>query len=185
MWGLAIRSHPCDGDPGGFDDDDGEPRLTNNNVIRLLAYSSIAHMGYLLLGLVAGSPAGISSVYLYSWVYLFTNLGAFAVVICLSNGLQSSDLSAYEGSLNVPPCSTRFWFSLFDELGRPASDRRLHREVLCVLFRVQCRMDMAGHHRGSQQRHCRGVLPKFCARCISRRRHLRKLFQLIWRQDLF
>ncbi len=77
--------------------------LQQTNVVRLLAYSSIAHMGYLLLGLVAGGPAGIASVYLYGWIYLFMNLGAFTVVICLSNVLQSSDLSAYAGLAKRSP----------------------------------------------------------------------------------
>src|SRR5439155_3015956 len=63
--------------------------LQQTHVVRLLAYSSIAHMGYLLLGLVAGGPAGIASVYLYGGVYLFMNLGAFTVVACLSNVLES------------------------------------------------------------------------------------------------
>src|SRR6185503_3050623 len=39
--------------------------LQQTNVVRLLAYSSIAHMGYIMLGLIAGGSAGISSVYLY------------------------------------------------------------------------------------------------------------------------
>lgn len=77
--------------------------LQQRNVIRLLAYSSIAHMGYLLLGLVAGGPVGASSVFLYGWVYLFMNLGAFAVVICLSNAVGSSDLSAFAGLAKRSP----------------------------------------------------------------------------------
>ena len=86
--------------------------LQQTNVIRLLAYSSIAHMGYLLLGLIAGSPAGISSVYLYSWIYLFTNLGAFAIVICLTNAVGSSELSAFEGLAKRAPGLSAF-FVLF------------------------------------------------------------------------
>jgi NADH-quinone oxidoreductase subunit N len=94
--------------------------LQQTNVIRLLAYSSIAHMGYLLLGLVAGGPAGISSVYLYGWIYLFMNLGAFTVVICLSNSLQSSDLSAYAGlSKRAPALSALFLLFLISLAGIP------------------------------------------------------------------
>ena len=64
--------------------------LTQNNLKRLLAYSSIAHVGYMLLGLVAfGSgefPAaadGIKGILMYLLVYTFMNLGAFAVVTSL------------------------------------------------------------------------------------------------------
>jgi NADH-quinone oxidoreductase subunit N len=71
--------------------------LRQSNVLRLLAYSSIAHMGYLLLGIVAGTPEGITGVYLYGFAYLFMNLGAFAVVIAVKNETGSADLSAFEG----------------------------------------------------------------------------------------
>ncbi len=94
--------------------------LQQTNVIRLLAYSSIAHMGYLLIGLVAGGPAGISSVYLYGWVYLFMNLGAFAIVVCLSNALQSNDLSAYNGlAKRSPLLSALFVLFLVSLAGLP------------------------------------------------------------------
>jgi len=62
--------------------------LTQNNLKRLLAYSSIAHVGYMLLGLVAGdnlsaTDDGIKGILLYLLVYTFMNLGAFAVVTSL------------------------------------------------------------------------------------------------------
>jgi len=94
--------------------------LRQTNVVRLLAYSSIAHMGYLLLGLVAGGAAGIASVYLYAGVYLFMNLGAFSVVVCLSNALQSNDLSAYAGlGKRAPFLSAVFVLFLLSLAGLP------------------------------------------------------------------
>jgi NADH-quinone oxidoreductase subunit N len=62
--------------------------LTQNNLKRLLAYSSIAHVGYMLLGLIAGtstttSPTGIQGILVYLVVYTFMNLGAFAVITSL------------------------------------------------------------------------------------------------------
>jgi NADH-quinone oxidoreductase subunit N len=62
--------------------------LTQNNLKRLLAYSSIAHVGYMLLGLVSGDTTiaaddGIKGILLYLLVYTFMNLGAFAVVTSL------------------------------------------------------------------------------------------------------
>jgi NADH-quinone oxidoreductase subunit N len=62
--------------------------LTQSNLKRLLAYSSIAHVGYMLLGLVAGSNddpsiTGIKGILIYLLVYTFMNLGAFAVITSL------------------------------------------------------------------------------------------------------
>src|SRR5438270_5202094 len=62
--------------------------LTQTNTKRLLAYSSIAHVGYMLLGLVAGtptqlSPDGIKGILIYLLVYTFMNLGAFGVIASL------------------------------------------------------------------------------------------------------
>ena len=61
--------------------------LTQNNVKRLLAYSSISHVGYMLLGLVASdnvtNQTGIQGILVYLLVYTFMNLGAFAVVTTL------------------------------------------------------------------------------------------------------
>ncbi len=59
--------------------------LAQNNIKRMLAYSSIAHAGFILIGLAAsgasGSTAGLSAGLFYMMAYLFTNLGAFAVVL--------------------------------------------------------------------------------------------------------
>ncbi len=64
--------------------------LTQNNLKRLLAYSSIAHVGYMLLGLIAGdansvNANGIKGILVYLLVYTFMNLGAFAVITSLRN----------------------------------------------------------------------------------------------------
>ena len=59
--------------------------VIQGNVKRLLAYSSIAHAGYILVGLVAGSPEGYSAVLFYLIAYTFMNLGAFGVVVALSH----------------------------------------------------------------------------------------------------
>jgi len=65
--------------------------VIQENVKRLLAYSSVAHAGYLMMGLVAGSQAGSSAMLFYLLAYLFTNLGAFAVIIALTNRGQDVD----------------------------------------------------------------------------------------------
>ena len=57
--------------------------LTQSNLKRMLAYSSIAHAGYLLIGVVVGTERGVASMLVYLGVYLFMQLGAFAIVTAM------------------------------------------------------------------------------------------------------
>ena len=57
--------------------------LTQSNLKRMLAYSSIAHAGYVLIGVVAGTPRGVSAMLIYVLVYAFMQLGAFAVLVLM------------------------------------------------------------------------------------------------------
>ena len=57
--------------------------LTQSNLKRMLAYSSIAHAGYLLIGVVVGTERGVAAMLVYLGVYLFMQLGAFAVVAAM------------------------------------------------------------------------------------------------------
>ncbi|PTM96247.1 NADH-quinone oxidoreductase subunit N [Mycoplana dimorpha] len=66
--------------------------LVQDNFKRLLAYSSIAHAGFALFGVVAGGTDGIASVMLYLLIYAFMNLGIFAAVIMMRNGTSSGEV---------------------------------------------------------------------------------------------
>ena len=68
-----------------------------NNLKRLLAYSSIAHAGYMLMGVVILSDKGIAAVMIYFIVYLFMNLGAFLIVMMVANKTGSEDIDSYKG----------------------------------------------------------------------------------------
>ena len=57
--------------------------ITQTNIKRMLAYSSIAQAGYVLIGVVAGTPRGIAATLIYLLVYAFMQLGAFAVIVLL------------------------------------------------------------------------------------------------------
>jgi NADH-quinone oxidoreductase subunit N len=57
--------------------------VTQTNIKRMLAYSSIAHAGYVLIGIVAGTARGITATLVYLMIYSFMQLGAFAVVVML------------------------------------------------------------------------------------------------------
>ncbi len=71
--------------------------ITQSNVKRLLAYSSIAHAGYVLIGVVAGSGRGVAAALIYLFVYVFMQLGAFAIVVLMRRrdviGDELKDLS--------------------------------------------------------------------------------------------
>lgn len=71
--------------------------LWQNNLKRMLAYSSIAHAGYLLLGLVVFSNQGIIAILIYFVFYILMNLGAFLVVMLIANKLGTEDIDDYDG----------------------------------------------------------------------------------------
>ncbi len=72
--------------------------LLQNNVKRILAYSSIAHMGYLLVAFLAGGAIGIAAATFYLVTYVAATLGAFAVITVFSNQDRDADrLSDYRG----------------------------------------------------------------------------------------
>jgi NADH-quinone oxidoreductase subunit N len=60
--------------------------IGQNNIKRLMAYSSIGHMGYALVGLAAGNPRGVQGVLIYLAIYLVTNLGVFACILAMRRG---------------------------------------------------------------------------------------------------
>ncbi|MDA8244586.1 MAG: NADH-quinone oxidoreductase subunit N [Elusimicrobia bacterium] len=71
--------------------------LYQTNVKRLLAYSSIAQAGYMLIGLVVADPIGRESVFFYALAYLATNMGVFAVAIAVAGKAGSYELTAFNG----------------------------------------------------------------------------------------
>lgn len=73
--------------------------LVQDNIKRMLAYSSIAHAGYLLVGLAAGTPEGYSAVLFYLLAYTIMNVGAFGVVAYYERqqGLDFTDINNYAG----------------------------------------------------------------------------------------
>src|SRR5262249_58204145 len=71
--------------------------LGQQNMKRLLAYSSIAHAGYALLGFVVFADAGVKAVLFYLAVYYVMNLGAFWVVMLVANVSGREDLDGYRG----------------------------------------------------------------------------------------
>jgi NADH-quinone oxidoreductase subunit N len=77
--------------------------VVQTNVKRLLAYSSIAHVGYLLIGVCAGTQAGIESIVIYLFVYVFMSIGAFSVVTAVSRATGGEDLKDFIGLSKKSP----------------------------------------------------------------------------------
>lgn len=83
--------------------------LRQNNVKRMLAYSSVAQAGYILMGLVAvttfstSGMDGLNGVLLYLFAYLFTNVGAFLVIMAVEETTGSTDISAFQGLIHKAP----------------------------------------------------------------------------------
>jgi len=72
--------------------------IAQSNVKRMLAYSSIAHVGYMLMGLVVGGPTGAAAVLFYLLAYTFTTAGTFAVVaLCERAGVEAVEVRDYAG----------------------------------------------------------------------------------------
>jgi NADH-quinone oxidoreductase subunit N len=72
--------------------------IAQGNLKRMLAYSSIAHVGYLLVGLVSGLSLGVAAVLFYLVVYSVATVGAFGVILLLEReGVEAVDLEGYGG----------------------------------------------------------------------------------------
>ena len=90
------------------------------NVKRLLAYSSIAQTGYILMGVAAFSSEGIASVLFYLAVYALMNLGAFGVVMAVREQTGREDMDAYRGlSGRSPALAVALSIFLFSLVGLP------------------------------------------------------------------
>ncbi|MCS7203691.1 MAG: NADH-quinone oxidoreductase subunit N [Thermodesulfovibrio sp.] len=86
--------------------------LPQRNIKRMLAYSSIAHAGYVTVGLIVGTQAGYNAVVAYMLIYTFMNIGAFAIVIAFNE----EDIENYKGLHKFHPAFSLamliFMFSL-------------------------------------------------------------------------
>ncbi|MDA0987312.1 MAG: NADH-quinone oxidoreductase subunit N [Bacteroidetes bacterium] len=94
--------------------------IWQSNLKRLLAYSSIAHAGYLLLGVLTMNNEGYSATLIYFVTYLFMNVGAFLIVMLVSNKLNSSDIDSYKGlGMKSPFIGVMFALFLISLTGLP------------------------------------------------------------------
>ena len=94
--------------------------LHQENVKRLLAYSSIAHAGYLLMGLAVGTPEAMRAVMLYLPIYLLMNMGAFLAVMAVRARTGSESVTAFKGlGATCPLIAVPLTVFLFSLVGIP------------------------------------------------------------------
>src|SRR6266851_3109990 len=77
--------------------------IVQTNIKRLMAYSSITHVGYMLIGLAAANADGSSAVMFYLLAYAFTNLAAFIVITVMANYAPDDEISGYVGLAQRSP----------------------------------------------------------------------------------
>ncbi len=78
--------------------------IAQSNIKRLMAYSSIGHIGYALIGLAVGTSSGIRGVLVYMAIYLFMNLGTWAVILCMRrNGQMAEGIADLAGLARTQP----------------------------------------------------------------------------------
>ena len=100
--------------------------VVQSNLKRMLGYSSVAHVGYMLVGLVAGGAAGAGAVLFYLLAYVFTTVGAFgAILLCERGRAEAVDVGDYAGLARRHPllagALTLFLLSLIGIPRWPAS----------------------------------------------------------------
>jgi NADH-quinone oxidoreductase subunit N len=87
--------------------------ITQDNVKRMLAYSSISHAGYILLALIAGNSTGIQGIAVYILVYTFMTLGAFLVVAAMHReGVPGDTIDDLKGLIKQQP-GYAIWMLIF------------------------------------------------------------------------
>ena len=94
--------------------------LRQTNVKRLLAYSSIAQAGYMLIGIIAADAAGIKGVLFYTLIYIIANIGAFSVLIAVDKNYGEAEFSTIAGlGQRAPLLAAVLTISLLSMAGIP------------------------------------------------------------------
>ncbi len=95
--------------------------MTQNNIKRLLAYGAIGHIGYTLIGVAAGTPAGIKGVLIYLTLYIFMSIGTFGFVLFMRRaGQQVESLDDLRGLSKTNPRGALFMLiMMFSMAGIP------------------------------------------------------------------
>ncbi|HUK07695.1 MAG TPA: NADH-quinone oxidoreductase subunit NuoN [Stellaceae bacterium] len=95
--------------------------INQRNIKRLMAYSSIGHVGYALIGLAVHTTAGVRGILFYMAIYLFMNIGAFAVILCMRRqGKMVEEIADLAGLARTQPAlALAFGIFMFSLAGVP------------------------------------------------------------------
>jgi NADH-quinone oxidoreductase subunit N len=97
LWALAILSMLIG----------SVVAIAQSNIKRMLAYSSIASAGYMLIGIITGTEIGLASVLVYAMAYVFMNVGAFALVVLLCRrGERGDSIEEFTGLARISPVAS-------------------------------------------------------------------------------
>ena len=170
--------------------------IGQKNIKRLMAYSSIGHMGYMLIGLAAGTPNGIRGVLIYLVTYVFMNAGTFACIIAMRrrgrsleqisdlSGLARTDpglalaLAVFMFSMAGIPPFTGFWGKYF--IFSAAVDAGLWTlAVIGVLTSVIGAYYYIRDHQGDVLRQRGGGIRPAARVVVRRRRRLRAVHDVV------
>ncbi len=97
-WGMLVGGLACAALILG-----NTVAIRQTNIKRMLAYSSIAQAGYIMIGMVAMNELGMSSVGFYIFAYMFANMGAFAAVAIFEDRTGSCQIQSYAGLMRTSP----------------------------------------------------------------------------------
>ncbi len=140
--------------------------LSQKNIKRLLAFSSIAHAGYAMIGVVVGTELGVTSVVFYLIAYMATNLAAFGVVSVAGKFLGSDDLTAYYGlSRRSPGLALAMMVAFLS--GGDAPIGWVCGQSLCFCGCNERRFDLVGCCGCAQLNHRSLLLPDGFEICLS------------------
>jgi NADH-quinone oxidoreductase subunit N len=111
IWAISVGSMVL----GAF------AAIWQSNIKRLMAYSSIGHIGYALIGLAAGTDRGITGILIYMAIYVFMNVGTFAVILCMRrNGRMVETIDDLAGlSRSQPALAFALAIFMFSMAGIP------------------------------------------------------------------
>jgi len=132
--------------------------IFQNDVKRMLAYSGIAHAGYLLIGIVANSQDGMASIIFYLSVYLFMNIGAFAVAFVMEGeGRESNSIYRFKGLAKRKPLLAAAMSLFMLSLAGFPPTAGFFRKTFCFLRRDQRGLH-PDHRTGGDCQHDLGLL---------------------------
>jgi NADH-quinone oxidoreductase subunit N len=150
LWGIAMLTMIVGTVVG----------VAQSNLKRMLAYSSIAHAGYLLVGLVAANEVGKAAILFYLLVYALTNLGAFGIIALLSTGRSPARGTERLQGPVVRASGARGPDDRVPALaGRPAADGGLRQQVVHLQRGGALRPLRPGYRRHAVERGVGVLLP--------------------------